>query len=245
MRIRRKVSSALACALLMILGCHTKTFAPVSPNSTKIDTMKDHGEFTETSKSVHIGQQIRQKSSDQPGKPNTDNNENSRPPFSIELSLEGLPKRNATRVKTVVTNNGESPITWDNEFSTYVVWEVRDSEGRQPQIKDLGSIPRQETWEAKRFVVLKPGERTSRIVDLTDSVRHFKTGVATIPTGGAQFMWSEDYVKYVIAPETLSVVVRLQYNGNIPLQAVFGRDAKHLCFWEGRTQSNELLIRFE
>ncbi len=101
------------------------------------------------------------------------------PTLRLELSPAGPQSRERLAVRLEVINDTPNPVLWDREFSVYSTWRLRIDESLDvtPWDEAWGCRDKAQLWQVAglpdglladtRFVVLKPGKRLAKEIELT------------------------------------------------------------------------------
>lgn len=163
----------------------------------------------------------------------------------MSLRIQSISEMRPNRLvlHVTVTNNGPTPIASDNEFATFLKWNVT-CDGVRLESERLASCPQATVDEiTRRFITLAPGRSLSKALDLSESIRVFLSGrssPAHDPTG------YEELVRFDIPKRgkvlKISVVNKPDFDDIGGFFVCFGSRPKELGLFIGETTSNTLKL---
>jgi hypothetical protein len=170
------------------------------------------------------------------------------PRVELRLSPIGEERRDRIVIMATATNKSHRPVAWDRFFSVHLHWSVlgENNEAIAWESSAMASRPTP-TDSGNRFVVLRPGESFSKEIDLRGPLRVGFEGHGTYRNGGHKGNFYEKLGQYHLSDEYKQITVRLDYfvadhlayGGLIDW---FGEGMREQPFWEGRIESNLLII---
>ncbi len=172
----------------------------------------------------------------------------------LKLVLVGRTEQHRTdiRVTLRVSNQTETPLSFDKKSSTFVLWTVVGDDGLPLAPRYVRSIENtRDVKDKKRFAVLQPGERLDNDIELTKAVQCFETGWGTSVSREGDFVHSptasEHVERYEIAAPSKKVTIRAEYLldqvGRDSFWFWFGYSPTDVLLWQGHSTSNSLEVR--
>lgn len=138
-------------------------------------------------------------------------------PVQIALASTGTPSHEHISAKAMVTNISNGPVAWDREFAVFLEWNLW-SNGDDPIYHEFNKNSEKLPYigPKERFIVLKPGESYSKVVELTKAVRVYYTIMGLRPIAGGGLGHTNDaiegFVHFEVPTVTGTVSVGLDYD---------------------------------
>lgn len=221
MCLRRGTADKAAVMVLLLFStlCGCEDNAPVDPNrelKKEVEELKQS--LAENEKTI---EELRAMLAASRANSQADRESCSRSPSrggeSVQLTIRQVNAERQDReiaVDVTVDNRGKESFTWDREFSVFMRWHVKTSDGKSLESEVIGDGGRDEPgkWES-RFVTIEPGKSLSKRVSLTGGFREFLFGTGYTKEGTLIPFGYQKLARFVVPERIQSVTVQAEYTG--------------------------------